>query len=224
MGGEGSIAARLVRAQALVFDFDGTLVDSNEIKFRAFEECFTRFPQHAEAIAVYCRNHHHIPRGEKFRHITERILGRVYTPEADAECHARFEAATTRQVIDAPEIPGASRFISEAARYRVTALLSSTPHDVLLHILKRRGWQRVFREVRGAPVEKAAWLRAFRERLGLGAQSVVYFGDTEEDARAAEEASCSFLAVGPSAAAISPHAITEFNSLTPFLEGACAPR
>ena len=200
-------------AHALVFDFDGTLVDSNEIKFRAFEQCFEPFPQHAEAIAVYCRNHHHTPRGEKFRHITERILGRAYTPEAEGAYHTQFEAATTRQIIEAPEIPGASRFIAEAARHRLTALLSSTPHDVLRHILERRGWQRLFREVRGAPVEKAAWLRAFRERLGLDKPSVVYFGDTEEDARAAEDASCSFIAVGPFAAAVSPLAITDFESV-----------
>jgi len=221
---EASIAERLARARALVFDFDGTLVDSNEIKFQAFEACFKRFPRHAEAIAVYCRNHHHTPRGEKFRYIYERILGLVYTPEADAECHAQFEAATTRQIIDAPEIPGAARFVTEASRHRATALLSSTPHEVLLRILAQRGWQRLFREVRGAPVEKAVWLRAFRERLGLEATSVVYFGDTDEDARAAAQASCAFIAVGPSAASFSPQAITAFDSLVPYPEDPCAHR
>lgn len=224
MGREEAVAALLARARALVFDFDGTLVDSNEIKFRAFEQCFERFPQHAEAIRVYCRNHHHTPRREKFRHITERILGRAYTPEADADYHTQFDAATTRQIIAAPEIPGASRFIAEAARHRVTALLSSTPHAVLLDILERRGWQGLFQEVRGAPVEKAVWLRAFRERLGLDKPSVVYFGDTEEDARAAAEASCSFIAVGPSAGSLSRYAMADFESFTQFLEGACAPR
>ncbi len=188
-------ADMLARARALVFDFDGTLVDSNPIKYQAFATCFAEFPQQREEILAYCGGHHHTPRWEKFRHVCEQILQQPYTEARAASLHERFEAATTAQIIAAPEIPGASAFLRSVRGRYLLALLSSTPEQILREILARRGWQGWFDVVQGAPVKKAAWLTAFGERHGLAPSRVVFFGDTPEDARAAEEAGCAFLAI-----------------------------
>lgn len=188
--------AEIVRqARALVFDFDGTLVDSNSIKWRAFELCFGEFPDRLEEILAYCRGHHHTPRGEKFRYVYERILGLPFTSEVEAALQGRFAGETTRQIIEAPEIPGATCFLRTATRRQITAALSSTPHETLLHILGERGWREYFGVIQGAPVHKAAWLQAFRERRGLQGNDVVFFGDTPEDASAARAAGWTFIAV-----------------------------
>ena len=180
----------------LAFDFDGTLVDSNPIKWRAFERCFTEFPEQREEILAYCCGQHHTPRGDKFRHVYERILKRPYPPEIPAALHARYEAETTQQIIAAPEVPGAERFLREAGRGREIALLSSTPHDVLTEIIDRRRWRAYFRQVQGAPVDKADWLRRARESRGLAPETLLFIGDTEEDAQAAAAAGCAFLGIG----------------------------
>ena len=195
-----------------MFDFDGTLVDSNPIKRRAFEVCFAEFPERREAILAYCWGRHHTPRGEKFRHVYEQILGRPYTEAAAADLHERFEAATTRQIIEAPEIPGAGAFLARVRGRYLTALLSSTPDAVLRDILRQRGWQERFEVVQGAPVHKATWLKAFCEQRGLEGDRVVFFGDTLEDAGAAEEAGCAFIRVGGVAAPPRPW-IADFLSL-----------
>ncbi len=188
---------RLVdHARALVFDFDGTLVDSNPIKWRGFERCFAGFPERLPEIMEYCQGHHHTPREEKFRHVYERILRRPYTPEVEAKLLARFDEETTQRIIEAPDIPGATTFLSLVAGTHMTALLSSTPHEMLLEIVRRRSWLEHFDVVRGAPIEKGAWLRDFRAARRLGANDIVMFGDTEEDARAAGVAGCLFVAVG----------------------------
>jgi phosphoglycolate phosphatase-like HAD superfamily hydrolase len=179
-----------------VFDFDGTLVDSNPLKQQAFAQCFSQFPERLEAILAYCRGHHHVPRGEKFRHVYEQILDLPYTPDAAAALHERFDAETTRQIIQAPEIRGATPFLQRMSRQRATALLSSTPHETLVHIVEQRGWRGYFTEIRGAPVDKTAWLRRLREGQGLAGHAIVFFGDTGEDAEAAAAAGCTFIAVG----------------------------
>ena len=186
---------RVRAARAVVYDFDGTLVDSNLIKWRAFETCFAEHGAQREAILAYCRGHHHVPRGDKFRHVVEGILGRPYTAEMAADLHARFAAATTGAIVTATEIPGAARFVRAVARRGPTALLSSTPHDVLLYIVGARGWAGDFTVIRGAPVDKAAWLAKFREGHGLDGDGLVFFGDTPEDAGAAERAGCGFVGV-----------------------------
>ena len=178
-----------------MFDFDGTLVDSNPIKRRAFERCFADLEERRDDVLAYCLGHHHVPRGEKFRHVYEAILGRPYTETVAADLHERFEAATTQQIIEAPEIPGAGAFLRRVHGRYLTAVLSSTPEAVLRDILRRRGWQHWFSVVQGAPVHKATWLKAFGETRGLEGREVVLFGDTAEDAAAADEAGCAFLQV-----------------------------
>src|SRR2546421_6955519 len=134
----------LEKARAIVFDFDGTLVDSNEIKWYGFEQTFKDFPDRLEEIMAYCRSLNHTIRGEKFRHVFENILKLPYTPDIDGVLHERYAAATTQAVIRAPEIPGARPFLIQAADKYKTAVLSSTPHDILLKILDSRGWLRYF--------------------------------------------------------------------------------
>jgi phosphoglycolate phosphatase-like HAD superfamily hydrolase len=209
------VAALVRRARALVFDFDGTLVDSNPVKWQAFEACFAEFPERREEILAYCRGHHAVPRGEKFRHVFEQILERPYTAEAAAALHRRFDALTTAEIAAAPEIAGAHRFVQQARRRGATALLSTTPHDTLLAILDRRGWSEAFGSVRGAPVAKGAWLQAWLAGQGLGPDQAVFFGDTAEDAQAAAAAGCAFVGVGASlGAAVAPLRIADFTGLT----------
>lgn len=186
----------LRRARLVVFDFDGTLVDSNPIKQRAFARCFAEIPERLEEILAYCGSHHHVPRWDKFRHVYEQILSRPYTPEVAATLEARFDAQTTRQIIAGAEIPGATPFLRMVSRRNPTALLSSTPQETLRRIVEQRGWLSYFQVIQGAPVDKAAWLQRVREERGGETDAVVFFGDSREDAAAAEAAGCRFVGVG----------------------------
>lgn len=203
------------RAKALVCDFDGTLVDSNRIKWRAFEVCFSEFPERLEAILSYCRGHHQTPRWEKFRHVYEVILGRPYTLDVARRLNERFEAETTRQIVVVAEIPGAERFLRAARASHLLAVVSSTPHPILLRILTQRGWRGLFDEMRGAPVTKGEWFRTFREVRGFGEADVVVFGDTAEDARAASAGGCTFVGVGDGPFGVDCARLRDFTVLCP---------
>jgi phosphoglycolate phosphatase-like HAD superfamily hydrolase len=50
----------------LVFDFDGTLVDSNPIKWQAFAQMFAEVRERRDEILAYCYGNPRIARGEKF--------------------------------------------------------------------------------------------------------------------------------------------------------------
>lgn len=183
-------------ARALVFDFDGTLVDSNPIKWRAFELCFQDFPDRLPEILAYCRSFNHVPRQVKFRHVYEKILGRPYTPDIEKTLLERFEKETTEQIIDAAEIPGAGEFLRSVCRTHSIAALSSTPGNVLRAILDGRGWREYFKWIQGAPVDKARWLRELYSRQGIPLDSIIFFGDTAEDRDAALQSGCRFVHVG----------------------------
>ena len=184
----------LKKCRALVFDFDGTLVDSVPIKRKAFDHCFEEFPAKKREIQSYCHGNNHTPRWEKFKFVYEQILRLPYTKEIEQKLLQRFERETTEQIARAPALPGAEEFLGAVrSRYR-TALLSSTPHAILLQILKKRGWSGQFDEVQGAPVDKGVWLKSL-ERRGFSAKQILFLGDTPEDAAAAQEANCHFISV-----------------------------
>lgn len=189
------VADLVGHARALVFDFDGTLVDSNQIKRRAFEPCFKEFPEYRSEILEYCWSNNHLSRTEKFRHVYEKILGLSYTEDVAAMLYERFAEASTHQIISAPEIQGAERFLSRERGRRVMVLLSSTPHDILLHIVRKRRWEVYFEAIQGAPVAKGRWLAEFQKARRLGPREILFFGDTAEDAGAAQESGCNFIAV-----------------------------
>lgn len=187
--------AWLKKAKALVFDFDGTLVDSNPIKRRAFKTCFLDEAKHLKEILNYCNGYPHTPRWEKFRHVYRSILKRPYTAGVRKDLLKRFEEATTQPIIQAPEIPGASAFLAAVYPTHLTALLSATPHPILLKILSARGWRPFFQMVRGAPVDKSLWINKLCMKKNLKPSQILFFGDTPEDARAAHKAGCRFIGV-----------------------------
>ena len=125
----------LEKARSLIFDFDGTLVDSNPIKRLAFDACFEDFPERLEEIRAYCYGHNHTPRWEKFKYVYEKILGLPYTADLQRRLVEHYESLTTKQIIEAPEVPGAGLFLAASRKSHQTAVLSSAPNEILLEIL-----------------------------------------------------------------------------------------
>ena len=112
----GRISAALAGARAMVLDFDGTLVDSNPIKMRGFEAVFADFPERLPKIMAYCQGGPETPRGQKFKHVYEVILGRALTAAArkrDVEYFSR-----TRVMVDFRLTPDTSRAPGSAAPRR----------------------------------------------------------------------------------------------------------
>jgi len=180
----------------IIFDFDGTLVDSNSIKYEAFEKCFEEYEEYFDAIMNYCRKHHHTPRHMKFKFAFKEIMGVTYTKEIENKMLKTFDLETTKKIIKTPEISGAVKFLNTVSGSYHMILLSSTPHDKLLYILETRGLDKYFDTIQGSPVNKAAWIKKYLNNSQIDPRKTLFFGDTLEDAEASKKAGCPFIAVG----------------------------
>jgi phosphoglycolate phosphatase-like HAD superfamily hydrolase len=181
--------------RAIVFDFDGVILESADVKTDAFVELFAA---HGEAFAAQVRAHHlanlGISRFKKFAWIYANLLGRAITEDESHALGARFSELALDKVLAAPFVPGADAALSALADRYPLFVASGTPDDELKMIISRRGLTRHFREIHGTPREKPAIVRDLMERYGFAAREVLFIGDGASDHKAAVATEVEFLA------------------------------
>ncbi len=179
--------------RAVITDFDGTIVESVGIKDEAFRELFSGYPEHLDAIMEYHRAHNAVVRFDKFRHITEIILGERYTPQKEAELGKRFSELVRQRIIACPFVPGARDFLDFFRDKASLYLVSITPAEELTAILHARGLAGYFKDVYAVPWGKADAVNDILAREKIRREEALFIGDTQEDCDAARAAGILFL-------------------------------
>ena len=181
---------------AVVFDFDGVILESADVKTDAFVELYA---DHGAEVVARVRAHHlanlGISRFKKFAWIAEHVLGRPLTEDDSAALGRRFSDLALARVLAAPFVPGADASLGVLGRRGVPLFVASgTPHDELQLIVERRGLAPAFRECHGAPREKPDVLRGIAAQLGVTPGELLFIGDGMTDYKAARAAGTAFLA------------------------------
>jgi beta-phosphoglucomutase-like phosphatase (HAD superfamily) len=184
------------RHAALIFDFDGVILDSVEIKTQAMRRLFAaERPEHLADILDLHRRLGGISRYRKFELIHADILRRPLTPQASAELGRRFEAIVAESVMTCREIPGA-RMVLDSHHGRIPLFVASgTPEEELRRITAVRGLDRYFVEVHGSPRGKPEILSDVLRRHALDAAQCLFVGDAGTDFEAARSCGVPFLGV-----------------------------
>jgi beta-phosphoglucomutase-like phosphatase (HAD superfamily) len=113
--------------RSIVLDMDGVVLESTEIKTRAFAQVFAPYPEHVSAIVRFHEAHVGLSRYEKFRIIYRDILGQPLEPAALIELGREFSALVLDEILVCPLVAGAERLLEENASNRCS-----------LHLRRRR--------------------------------------------------------------------------------------
>ena len=180
--------------KAIILDFDGVIVESNNIKHQAFSELFSEYPEHHDDIMAYHLSHNAVNRHEKFQYIMENILYQNYDQKLAKEWAERFSEMTRTRIINCPYVPGAIEFLEYfSGKYNIY-LASATPLDELEMILNGRGLSHYFKTVYGAPTMKIEMFRDIAKREMIKPDEILYIGDSYEDYKVANDFGCDFIA------------------------------
>jgi HAD superfamily hydrolase (TIGR01549 family) len=180
--------------RVIVLDFDGVVVESNQIKHQAFSELFSRYPAFYEEIMKYQRAHNSVGRHQKFRYIMETIMHIPFSQVLADEWAMQYAAMTRSKIISCPFVPGVPEFLARFQKYYPLFLASATPLDELEIIVRDRDLSPFFTGIYGAPVKKPEIFSRIAQKSDLLPGEILFIGDSREDYLAAQEYGCHFIA------------------------------
>lgn len=184
--------------RSIVFDFDGTLVDSNRLKYDAYSELFPADSRYVGVIREVLAE-----RFEQTRYIIlEEILRRLGVEEHDSLKRQvdflaeRYNDLVLKGAKTCPERPGAKEALRKLASVCPLYLSSTTPQSSLEEIVRFRKWDGYFRGVFGYPNGKSETLRLIAAWEELQCNQILVVGDGETDRESAQEIGAQFIRVG----------------------------
>lgn len=173
---------------AIVFDFDGVILESVALKGRAFRSLFPEYPEHADRFERFHYENAGLPRHRKVAWFYRELVGRVAAPEEIEATAERFGRLVAREMRTCPFVPGAIEFLNRHAADAPMFVASGTPEGELQELVAARGLTGRFAGVFGAPTSKVEILTAIARRLCLAPARMLFIGDGRQDAEAAREA------------------------------------
>ncbi len=192
------LVQRLRSKQLVVFDFDGVLADSVEVKTEAFARLYE--PYGADVVAQvisHHRNHGGMSRFEKFKFYHREFIGESLDEHGLVALADAFSSLVKQAVVDAPEIPGAKAALQNLCNRGITcAVNSGTPQQEMIDIVKQRSWAEFFVKVYGAPASKKENLEKIIEDCAVTVGQTIFFGDARSDLEAAVSLKVDFIGVG----------------------------
>jgi phosphoglycolate phosphatase-like HAD superfamily hydrolase len=184
--------------KAIIFDFDGTLADTNHLKRQPY---FTLLGGEGLNQADFDRIHDSDKSRSRYEIFPDLLnflrKTAVYHskhPEV-LELAMRYNDLVEQAVMGSEPTPHAVEFL-EAYHHKVPLYLSTlTPETAILPVLEKKGWVRYFRRIYGYPCNKTETVREVLRLENLGPKDVLVVGDGLSDQVSAEEIGAPYLEV-----------------------------
>ncbi|MFC1623861.1 HAD family hydrolase [Candidatus Omnitrophota bacterium] len=181
--------------KAIIFDFDGVIAESNDVKTEVFVRLFKKYPSYVtEQIRKFHLRNGGMSRFDKFRYIYANILERPLSDEKFSKLCDDFKRFVFEGVVNAPAVLGIENFLKRnKSKYRMY-VASGTPQEEIIEIVKRRKLSRYFYGVYGSPTTKEKIIKNILRENAHTQKEVVFLGDSINDYEGAVGAGIDFVA------------------------------
>lgn len=187
------VASALIDSNVIFWDFDGVIKDTVGVKSKAYEQLFLPFGQD---VSCRVKRHHEINGGvSRFDKIPLYLswAGETTTQEQVEKFCSKFSQSVLQAVVDATWVPGVREYLLKNFSWKYFVLVTATPQNEIERILVKLGISHCFREVYGAPTDKAYAIKVVLSCLEWSPVKALMIGDTENDLNAALANSIPFL-------------------------------
>ena len=193
------VSEKKMTLKAAIFDWDGTITDSNHIKTEAFIDLFSSLGEEAaDYIRRYQQNHGGISRFEKYRHYVRHFFGRNASAAELEDFGSRYAALCRQKLLHASYIPGAVETLRTLSARQIPAfIVTGSPADEIRELAAARNLLPLIRNIYGSPQTKDVLLARLLSENRLKPEETVFFGDALVDYKAAQINQIPFIGVCP---------------------------
>ncbi len=179
-----------------MFDFDGTLVDTNALKHGTYATVLAGLGVPAALCLAVAEAYPARNRFDVIRAILQQWRGSPPAEHEVMQLAGEYGVICERGAIDAREMPGASAMLRTLSESFTLFLNSATPETSLRRVVDGRGWTGYFQAILGGPATKVENLRNILSVHSIASGEIVMVGDGLPDQDAARAVGCRFIAVG----------------------------
>ena len=180
--------------KAIIFDFDGVLVESVDVKTRAFARMFeNKGEEVVRKVTDFHLKNGGLSRVHKFKYYYKNILETSLTEEKLKELCNTFSKLVVEEVIKSPYVNGAKEFLDKFYSKLDFYVASGTPEEELREIVMCRGMDMYFKGIYGSPAQKGDIARMVLLQNGYNSDEVVFIGDSITDLNGAQESGVRFI-------------------------------
>lgn len=172
--------------EAVIFDFDGVILDSEKIKDDGFRQIFKEFDKEAvECLVAFHKDNGGLSRFVKIAYMFETILKKEITDDiimryADSFSRIMFSQLTNPDFL----IKQSMDFIKEQSNVP-KHIASGTEQNELRSLVKSLGISEYFISVYGSPADKGDNVAKIVSEGGYSSSDVIMIGDSMQDYKAA---------------------------------------
>ena len=181
----------------VLFDFDGVIVDSNQIRLDGFTTLYSTInPIEMINYKKFLVNSHGLSRYEKIEFLYKNILKKSVDWEKICIDAKLYSDIVKTRVINAPEIHGFRSFIKKNYNKASYALISSSDEHELREICRERKIDKFFSNILGSPNRKVDNIKMFLDEYNIKKTDAIYIGDSKHDEIAAHNSGIQFIGFG----------------------------
>jgi phosphoglycolate phosphatase-like HAD superfamily hydrolase len=172
----------------ILFDFDGVIADSMQIRLDGFREIVKNLPEDVvDRFVDYCKEAAGISRYVMFRHLYEDMLDKPISEKEVNDLSERF-SQIMRIKMTSPKIliKETISFIKENHKKYNFHIISGSDGDELRYLCSKLGITDFFESILGSPVEKQNNIKDVMKKYDYSKLETIYIGDGKNDYKSAK--------------------------------------
>lgn len=184
----------MMKYKHLIFDFDGVLVESNEIRFEGFRALFYDYPADAVGKLIqFAKANGGLSRYEKIRYFFESIINKQISEDVVQTLARQYSSLVKQKVIDAKPVKGSLEFLTSYKNNYDFAVVSGSDQEELREVCKARKIEQFFLEILGSPESKELNVALLLSKMGWERKFCLFIGDSINDFDAARAHGIDFI-------------------------------
>jgi HAD superfamily hydrolase (TIGR01549 family) len=184
----------------MVFDFDGVIIDSTEVKVDEYRSLFSQFTNNeatlSQIINIY-RNSAGIPRETTLKKVFKDVLYKTLSDQEVENLSLDYSKRIFQRLDAIEPLKGFLEYLTIHKEIN-KHIISGAPNSDISYLIKKLNITKYFKSIKGGPLNKKNEITNIRKLAKVKAKDIVYFGDQNNDYIAAKSAGVGFIGINAS--------------------------